>query len=341
MQKNEKAVSIIVPIYNVEQYVEKCIKSLINQTFKDIEIWAISDGSPDNSIEIVKKLAQKDHRIKCVEKENGGYGSVLEYAISKIETPYFLICDPDDWLEEDAIEKLYENAEKNKVDLVVADKYFIYQEQENKKKLPVTWFLYPIEPNKVYDNLELFSFISVSPHSKLYKTNLAKKIKFPHHVNHTDTILYFIYLINSKNALYLDIPLSNYLADRPGNTMSELNGLSQKTFHDMMIVLNSIYEQLDKNSYLYAPICYMLYNLVLQQNMNTNIEKKQRKENKKEIITYLLKLKPEKKNIKNYIRASSRLKKIVKNIIFELYFCDFTRNLTLNFMIFLKKYWKK
>ena len=82
-------VSIIVPIYNVEKYVEKCLQSLLRQTFKDIEIWAISDGSPDNSIEIIKKYSKKDKRIKCVEKENGGYGSVLEYAIKKINTEYF------------------------------------------------------------------------------------------------------------------------------------------------------------------------------------------------------------------------------------------------------------
>ena len=61
-------VSIIVPIYNVEEYLPKCLDSLINQTFKDIEIWAISDGSPDNSASIIKKKKKKDKRIKCIEK---------------------------------------------------------------------------------------------------------------------------------------------------------------------------------------------------------------------------------------------------------------------------------
>ena len=62
-------VSVIVPIYNVEKYLSKCLESLINQTFKDIEILAISDGSPDNSVEIIKKYAKKDNRVKCIEKE--------------------------------------------------------------------------------------------------------------------------------------------------------------------------------------------------------------------------------------------------------------------------------
>ena len=89
-------VTIIVPIYNVEKYVSKCLDSLINQTMDEIEVFAIIDGSPDNSIDIVKKYASMDSRIKCFDKENGGYGSVLEYALDKIETEYFLICDPDD-----------------------------------------------------------------------------------------------------------------------------------------------------------------------------------------------------------------------------------------------------
>ena len=97
-------VTIVVPIYNVEKYLPKCLDSLISQTFKDIEIWAISDGSPDNSVKIIKEYEKKDKRVKCIEKENGGYGSVLEYAIKNIKTKYFLICDPDDWISEDAIE---------------------------------------------------------------------------------------------------------------------------------------------------------------------------------------------------------------------------------------------
>ena len=124
-------VSIVVPIYNVEKYLPKCLDSLINQTFKDIEIWAISDGTPDNSVSIIKEYAKKDNRVKCIEKENGGYGSVLEYAIQNIKTEYFLICDPDDWLAKDAIEKLYNLAIKNKVDLVVGAKNLVYNDNED------------------------------------------------------------------------------------------------------------------------------------------------------------------------------------------------------------------
>ena len=125
-------VTIVVPIYNVEKYLPKCLDSLISQTFKDIEIWAISDGSPDNSVKIIKEYEKKDKRVKCIEKENGGYGSVLEYAIKNIKTKYFLICDPDDWISEDAIEVLYGAAEDNKLDFVRAAYYDVYSDNNEK-----------------------------------------------------------------------------------------------------------------------------------------------------------------------------------------------------------------
>ena len=72
----EAKVTIVVPIYNVEKYVSKCLNSLINQTYKYIEIWAIDDGSPDNSKDVVERFSKKDPRVKLILKENGGYGSV-------------------------------------------------------------------------------------------------------------------------------------------------------------------------------------------------------------------------------------------------------------------------
>lgn len=149
-------VSIIVPIYNVEKYLPKCLDSLINQTFKDIEIWAISDGSPDNSVSIIKKYAKKDKRVKCIEKENGGYGSVLEYAIKNIKTEYFLICDPDDWLREDAVEVLYNTANNKKVDLVVGSKYLVYNDNSEEKydNTKLDYFNVEIENNVVYKEME-------------------------------------------------------------------------------------------------------------------------------------------------------------------------------------------
>ena len=239
-------VTIVVPIYNVEKYLPKCLDSLINQTFKDIEIWAISDGSPDNSVKIIKEYAKKDKRVKCIEKENGGYGSVLEYAIKNIKTKYFLICDPDDWISEDAIEVLYGAAEDNKLDFVRAAYYDVYSDNNEKEFRDGISYpqVFVPEANKVYtDDAEYFLFMSDSPHAKLYKTELAKHIKFPHHVSYTDGILYKFYIPKVKRAMYIDKPLAYYLVDREGNTVTDVK---PKIADYHKIVFDSMMKQYDK-----------------------------------------------------------------------------------------------
>lgn len=250
-------VSIIVPIYNVEKYLPKCLDSLINQTFKDIEVWAISDGSPDNSVSIIKEYAKKDNRIKCIEKENGGYGSVLEYAIKNITTEYFLICDPDDWLAEDAIETLYNLAIKDDLDLVVGAKYLVYNDNEEQVYDKSMEPFCRVVPGKVYDsNIGEFAFLHVSPHSKLYRTKIAKDISFPKKVSFTDFLLYILALTNVKKAIYIDQALSYYLVDRPGNSMTDIN---PKIFDYHIIVFNSTVEQLNEKNNVSNLIYLRLY----------------------------------------------------------------------------------
>lgn len=246
-------VSIIVPIYNVEKYVEKCLKSLTSQTFKDIEIFAISDGSPDNSGKIVKRLAKKDKRIKYFEKENGGYGSVLEYAIEKIDSKYFMVCDPDDWIEENAVEVLVKTLEKNKVDLVVGCKYLVYNDNEEKVYTDSDIHSVSVgtEFNKVYDDLTSFYYLDPSPHSKLYKTSLCKGIKLPHKVSFTDLLLYVYALEKAKKAIYINDALSYYLIDRPGNSMSTFK---DKMFYDHFVIMRELlsYAKICNDQKLYA-----------------------------------------------------------------------------------------
>ena len=171
----ETNITVVVPIYNVEKYVAKCLNSLIKQNYTNFEVLCVDDGSPDNSKAIVKKYAEKDSRIKLIEKENGGYGSVLQYSINNIRTEYFLICDPDDWLESTALKNLYEFAESNNLDIAVGDMYGVYPEGNDyvKKYIHTFYDELRILPNRVYTDkniIEKFSFGHVSPHAKLFRT---------------------------------------------------------------------------------------------------------------------------------------------------------------------------
>lgn len=250
---NEK-ITIIVPIYNVEQYIEKCLNSLSAQSYENIEIIAVNDGSSDTSAEVVKKCQKSDKRIKLVEKENGGYGSVLEYAIKSIETKYFLICDPDDWLSEKCIEKLYMLAEENDLDITIGNKILSYNDGtqilDNMKNE-----FYILNSNEIYnkEDIEKFAFLPPSPHAKLYKTRVAKNIIFPHKVSYTDFLLYLVALKNSSKAMYIEEPLAYYLLERPGNTRMDRK---PKAIKDHLIVWNSIFDQIEKKD---KYIIYRLY----------------------------------------------------------------------------------
>ena len=113
-------VSVIVPVYNVEKYIVECIESLINQTYKDIEIVLVNDGSKDNSLELCLESSKKDDRIKVFSKENEGLGLTRNYGLSKSSGDFIVFIDSDDTLKEDAIEQLVNNYNQTKADVIIA-----------------------------------------------------------------------------------------------------------------------------------------------------------------------------------------------------------------------------
>ena len=114
-------VSIIVPIYNVEQYLVECLDSLVNQTLQDIEIICVNDGSPDNSADIVRKYMQADSRIKLIEQENRGLSGARNAGLKVAKGEYVYFMDSDDWLEHDAMDVCYQKAIRGNVDVVLFD----------------------------------------------------------------------------------------------------------------------------------------------------------------------------------------------------------------------------
>lgn len=120
---SKPAVSVVVPVYNVEKYLRECLDSIINQTLKDIEIILVDDGSPDNCPQICDEYAAKDARIKVIHKPNGGYGSAVNRGIEEAIGEYIGIVESDDWIEHDMYEKLYNNAKESNSDVCICDFY--------------------------------------------------------------------------------------------------------------------------------------------------------------------------------------------------------------------------
>ena len=115
------AVSIIVAIYNAEPYLHRCMESLLNQTLHDIEVLLINDGSTDNSGALCDEYAAKDSRIKVFHRTNHGVAATRQFGLEHVTGEYVIHADPDDWLDLDMLEKMYETAKSKKVDVVICD----------------------------------------------------------------------------------------------------------------------------------------------------------------------------------------------------------------------------
>lgn len=222
-----KKVSIIVPTYNVEAYIEKCLESLVKQSSKDFTSYIIIDGSPANELKLVKPYEDKYPFIKTIVKPNGGYGSVLNKALEIVESPYFMICDPDDYLREDAVESLIKLIEENQVDLVIGAKQLVYSDnEETKYDASFNPDFAQLKDKAIYNSnekvFEQLFFVEPSPHAKLYKTEMVKKIVFPEKVSYTDNLLYYISLMQCKKVIYTSEAFSYYLINREGNTRTDL-----------------------------------------------------------------------------------------------------------------------
>ena len=134
-------VSIIVPVYNTEKQLEKCVDSLLNQTLKDIEIILVDDGSPDNSPKICDDFKLKDSRIKVIHKENGGLSSARNAALDIAEGEYIGFVDSDDYVDTTMFEKLYSRVSKDNSDICLCSHYTVFGDKVTPNELPFDCFV--------------------------------------------------------------------------------------------------------------------------------------------------------------------------------------------------------
>ena len=177
-------ITVIVPVYNVEDYLDKCLDSVIKQTYKNIEIIVVNDGSTDNSGEICQEYAQKDNRITYVEQENGGLSDARNAGLERMTGSYVTFVDSDDWIEQDYVEVLYNKLTEYQADVSVGN-YYSYNEDEGMYYFHINGDSYY---EKVFDNVSIFenlyesqemkSFALISAWGKLYKASLFDYIRF-------------------------------------------------------------------------------------------------------------------------------------------------------------------
>lgn len=174
---NEIKISIIVPVYNTSKFLEKCMRSIMKQNFRDIEIICVNDGSTDNSLEILEKLQKEDNRIIIVNKENGGLTSARNAGLKIAKGKYCLNIDSDDWIEQGYFKALYERAEKDNLDITLSNIIFDHLDKPQKNYILNDLKISDIKviTGNEYINIFLKENFHGYTWNKLIKTELYKR----------------------------------------------------------------------------------------------------------------------------------------------------------------------
>ena len=212
----EPLISVIVPIYKAEPYLRRCIDSIINQTYKNLEIILVNDGSPDKCGDICDEYTTKDSRIIVIHQTNEGAGGARNTGVKIATGEYISFVDSDDYLEITAYEQLTKFLLENDLDIIGFDHYKI---ENNKKISPVK------QENQFFTKLEGLNAIlkyEIEPvvWDKIYKTSIAQKVYFPKHRALEDLATTFKYFIYAEKIAYLRVPLYYYNQENPNSIMT-------------------------------------------------------------------------------------------------------------------------
>lgn len=286
-------VSIVVPVYNSEKYIERCINSLINQTISNIEIIIVNDGSTDDSLDIINKYCSLDKRIKLINKNNTGVSDSRNIGIENSTGDYITFVDSDDWIDSNYIEIMYNQALFNKCEIVMCSYIREFADHSKERKLNLqSDFLYK------KDDINLLNRKLIGPTDselknpegldslgtvwgKLYKSELIKEnnIKFIDldKIGSAEDTLFNIYLFNKVNSLYFtDQTYYHYWKENENSITSNYNPKLKEQWINLFLYIQKFIDDNDKNSdfkeALKNRICTSILGLGLNEcNKNNNL----------------------------------------------------------------------
>ena len=228
-----KLVSIIVPVYKVEQYLKRCMDSILNQTYKNIEVIMVNDGSPDNCPALCDEYEKIDSRVRVIHKENGGLSSARNVALDTLNGDYVFFVDSDDWLALDTLEVLNEYLEKD-YDMISFQRTYLTEEkvvekgEKNPKDMDVSQYIDA-------SFLGRYDFFVTT---KIFKTEVFNNVRFLEGRNYEDLEIMHRLFLNMKKVVGLDYFLYYYWK---GNEGAITNTITMKNIKDHYLSANEIY----------------------------------------------------------------------------------------------------
>ena len=247
----DSKITVVVPVYNVEKYLSKCIDSIINQTYQNIELILVNDGSTDSSLEICRKF-KNDNRVIIIDKPNGGLSSARQAGIDKASGDYICMIDSDDYIEIDFVEKMYKKIYNDKSDICVCETRFYSDDKEK-----IYGFNEDIEEcvkltkdilTKKYFSLIINYYMSDS-WNKIYRTSFIKEsnVRFTLEKKYNGTDLLFNHrlILHAPQISILKEPLYNHQI-LENSRVRRKNKELQKGF---MLIMSQIINETDKLKY--------------------------------------------------------------------------------------------
>lgn len=280
-------VSVIVPVYNVEKYLKKCVDSIINQTLKDIEIILVDDGSTDNCPSIIDEYARNDDRVIAIHKENGGQGSARNKGLDISSGDYIGFVDSDDWIDSNMYEQLYISAQKENADIAVCNRKVFDENSNLKIAVNVSEKIIEINKNNIIDYVidQMFYPHTVVVYNKIFKKSIIynHNIKFKEviDVGSEDTLFNYEVLLHVKKIIEVNSVNHNQLAREGSTARSYKIGVMKRTSK----LIEEIYEYSCNNDAkevgeILAPIILLFF-----QQWNYNLIKTYGEDNLKKYIT--------------------------------------------------------
>lgn len=246
---NLPKITIIVPVYNVANYVRKCLESLSAQTYKDIVIVCVNDGSTDNSPEILKNYAKTEPRIKVINKENGGLSSSRNAALKTVKTEFVMFCDSDDCFSPKMCERMLEAIESDNSDIAICAMNVVYEAHEEMRESDNNYY-HLNYAGKVDIDDEVILNTDVSVVNKIFRTKIIKdnQIVFPEGINNEDFYFYNVYMSLSSTATFVNQGLYDYIR-REDSIMS--NNFEAKTLSiDHLIIAEKLFDFYCKTGFI-------------------------------------------------------------------------------------------
>lgn len=231
----EKKVSVIVPVYNSEEHIRRCLDSIVSQTLKEIEVIVVDAASVDGTERIVKEyLEEYKDKIIYIKIEEANRAAARNKGVTKAQGSFLMFVDSDDYLEPEACEVMYKEALKSNYDIVVCDGYYYHLATDYKEEVK----LYQEFSNSVEKNYLVSSF---KPWAKLFNTYFwkSKNIKFNESIEYEDLALIPALVAYAHKILYIDKPLYNILQRGIATSNLELYIKSIKDIFKALVILES------------------------------------------------------------------------------------------------------